>query len=217
MSKLCKGALAPSNSDCRATRVHPRCGRRSGRVVDIEHGLLLLLVIGAGALFVGACGGGMKAASSRVGSERSAVPGSGSWVPMADGSKAPSDRVREEKQAHETAIALQRTLTAVREGRGNAALGAYALCEHLLSVSVRRELIRSASAETHSNDCETAVTYLLERPGRKETLAAVTEGQTVEVQVNGTRGTATFRLSRGKTVRLRLVKEDGGWKLATAR
>lgn len=121
-------------------------------------------------------------------------------------------QIHQQAQVHDTGVTLQNTLAELKDGGGNAALAAYALCKRLLSPTARAQLL--ASTHTHPDDCETAATTLLERPGYNGPLATATKGQLTEVQTHGDTATATFQIAHENAVSLRFVNEHGSWQLA---
>lgn len=155
---------------------------------------------------------GPKASTSTVAGPKASTPSS-SGAREGDGVSNDFSLIREERQANETAVTLQRMLSAIRGGGGNAKLGAYALCMQL-SGSARREMIEAKRGEAPSSDCETAIVSLLEGPGKEGPLAEAAEGRVVEVRIHGASAAITVQTTRHKISHLALAREGGQWKLA---
>ena len=197
---------------------HLRRWRARG-VAAAKRGAMPMLVAGASGFLLGGCGASTNPGHSSqhvdaAESLRSHISKSvDARISQTHLSAADLAQIHQQAQVHDTGVRLQSMLAELRGGGGNAALAAYALCKRLLSPAARTQLL--TSTHTHPDDCETAATTLLERPGYNGPLAAATKGQLVEVQTHGNTATATFQLAHGKTVRLLLVSEHGSWKLAT--
>lgn len=192
--------------------------RRRARGVTARYGVMPMLVACASSFLLGGCGtstnlGHSSQHADAAESLRSHISKSvNARISQTHLSATDLAQLHRQAQVHDTGVTLQNTLAELKDGGGNAALAAYALCKRLLSPAARAQLL--ASTHTHSNDCEAAATTLLEKPGYNGPLAAATKGQLTEVQTHDSTATATFQIAHENAVSLRFVDEHGSWKLA---